>query len=217
MKQLAYLGAAIILTGCASRPPMNVQATYLTDSPRHTIVESASNGASQIKYAGYVATVDKDTERALGGAILADIFDSSAIAEERTQNVSLRQVDPMGEAVTLNYQTLCSASGFRLSDLGLDTVDVDKNVKGTLKYQGTTWQIADNTLRDVLGNEYKIGGATVTHDGEILLEYFLDAYVGGFSSESYVWLNQTSDQADLLLATTLLNYTLSFEPIECGE
>lgn len=219
MKHIATkVGAAVcvaVLAGCASRPPMNVQATYLTDAPRHTITGLA--GQSNIRYGGFEATIDKAAERSVGGAIIADIFDSSAIAQERTQNVTLRQLSPKGEAVTLSYQALCSASGFKLNDLGLNTVEVDKSVKGTLKYDGTTWQLADNTLRDVLGNSYKLGGATVTHEDEVLLEYYLNAYAGGFKRESYVWVNQRAAEGDLLLAATLLNYSLTYSPLDCGE
>lgn len=211
---LIIAATTTLLFGCATTTRAPITATYLKDTPRHTI--EGLDGfmpMSNIRYAGYSGNVKKGWQSGFS----ADVFSGVAISEEKSQPVTITQSAPNGEAVALHYLNRCSASGFRLKELGWDSVDVDKEVNGELVYTGTTWQLQKNGLRNVLGHQYELSSNTVTFKDKVILEFYLNAYEGGFNTKSYVWINNKAGEEQRLLSTALLNFAISFEALECGE
>lgn len=214
LKASTLAASTLLLFGCATTTTSPITATYLKNSPRHTI--EGLDGfmpMSKIRYAGYTGEVKKGWQSGFS----ADVFSGFAISEEKSQPVTITQSNPNGDAVALHYLNRCSASGFRLQELGWDSVDVDKEVNGELVYNGTTWQLQKNGLRNVLGHQYELSSNTVKFKDKVILEFYLNAYEGGFNTKSYVWINNKAGEEQRLLSAALLNFAVSFEPLECGE
>ena len=142
------------------------------------------------------------------------------VNEFKSRKVHIQQIGPTELPANFSYQQTCSAQGIRfdLNDwLGLDTVENFQGLTANIDINGQEWQLINNRLVDQQGNQLLVKQNTFYFNNDVIAEIMVGAYLGGFSSADYLWLDENQPPEIQLVMATMLTYLLTYQTLTCGE
>jgi len=72
-----------------------------------------------------------------------------------------------------------------------------------------------NKLQDPYGNIISVDKNIFKYNNEIVAEVKLWAYLGGFSSADYIWIDEKQSDEMQLLISAMVSYSISFQNLSC--
>jgi len=216
LNKYILLLSLVISTGCVKRQADIIAPQYLNNG---TLYEIKGNQGflpgRKISFGGFKGIIEKD--RSHQGSWL---MPSLLVDESKSQEVVIEQLGPTGLTAKLSYMQSCTAKGiyFPVNDwMDIDTVDSQYHMTPAFIVNGKEWKLIANKLQDPYGNLVTMDNNIFKYNNETVAEIKLWAYLGGFSSADYIWIDERQSDEVQLLISAMVSYSLSFQDLSCHE
>ncbi len=207
----------LLLSACSLRQPDIIAPQHLHQS---TAIEIKGRQGwlpgAKITFGAFSADVDKGWTKTKNNVF----FPNMRVNEFKSRKVHIQQIGPTELPANFSYQQTCSAQGIRfdLNDwLGLDTVENFQDLTANIDINGQEWQLINNSLVDQQGNQLLVKQNTFYFNNDVIAEIMVGAYLGGFNSADYLWLDESQPPEIQLVMATMLTYLLTYQTLTCGE